>query len=154
MPTVSLRYFTVYGPRQRPDMAFRRFIGALLDGRGVVVYGDGNQTRDFTYIDDAVAANLAAAERGAAGEVYNIGGGSRVTVRECLDHLLALIGSGEVRYEERQHGDVTHTWADTARARVELKFTPAIGIREGLGRQVAWQRERLPPGGAPARALC
>jgi UDP-glucose 4-epimerase len=140
VPTVSLRYFTVYGPRQRPDMAFRRFIGALLAGDPVVVYGDGRQTRDFTFIADAVAANLAAAARGAPGGVYNIGGGARVTVRECLDLLVGLVGRGEVRYEPRQHGDVTHTYADTSRARAELGFSPRVPLAEGLARQVEWQR--------------
>lgn len=146
MPTVSLRYFTVYGPRQRPDMAFRRFIGALLAGRPIVVYGDGRQTRDFTFIDDAVAANLAAAERGAPGAVLNIGGGSRVTLREALDLLLGLVGKGEVRYEAAQHGDVSHTWADTSRAKAELGFAPAVRLADGLERQVAWQRQQV---GAP-----
>lgn len=140
VPTVSLRYFTVYGPRQRPDMGFRRFIGWLLEGQPVVIYGDGRQTRDFTFIDDAVEANLAAAERGVAGAVYNIGGGSRVTVREVLDLLTRLVGRGEVRYETRQHGDVTHTYADTSRARADLGFAPRVGLAEGLERQVAWQR--------------
>jgi UDP-glucose 4-epimerase len=140
VPTVSLRYFTVYGPRQRPDMAFRRFIGALLAGDPVTVYGDGRQTRDFTFITDAVAANLAAAVRGAPGGVYNIGGGARVTVRECLDLLVGLVGRGEARYEARQHGDVTHTYADTSRARAELDFTPRVPLAAGLARQVEWQR--------------
>ncbi len=148
LPTVSLRYFTVYGPRQRPDMAFRRFIGALLGGDPIVVYGDGLQTRDFTFVADAVAANLAAAERGAPGGVYNIGGGARVTVRECLDLLLGLVGRGEVRYEARQHGDVTHTYADTTRAREELGFAPRVGLAAGLAHQVEWQRAGRPGGGA------
>jgi nucleoside-diphosphate-sugar epimerase len=141
LPAVSLRYFTVYGPRQRPDMAFHRFIAALLAGQPIAVYGDGRQTRDFTFVGDAVAANLAAADRGTPGGVFNIGGGSRVPLREVLDLLLSLIGQGEVRYEARQHGDVTHTWADTTRARAELGFAPAVGLAEGLERQVAWQRQ-------------
>ncbi len=140
LPAVALRYFTVYGPRQRPDMAFHRFINALLVRNPIQVYGDGMQTRDFTYISDAVAANLAAAERGAPGGVYNIGGGSRVTVRECLDLVLGLVGQGEVRYVPRQHGDVTHTYADTGRAREELGFRPEVSLAAGLERQVEWQR--------------
>jgi UDP-glucose 4-epimerase len=140
VPTVSLRYFTVYGPRQRPDMAFNRFIGALLEDREIVVYGDGSQTRDFTFIEDIVQANLAAAERGVPGGVYNIGGGSRVVLRECLDLLTGLIGEGKIRYEPRQHGDVTHTYADTSRARADLDFAPTTRLAEGLERQVEWQR--------------
>ena len=143
VPTVSLRYFTVYGPRQRPDMAFRRFIAAFLAEQPVTVYGDGEQTRDFTYIADAVAANLLAAERGVPGAVYNIGGGSRVTVRECLAILRELVGRGEIVRESRQHGDVSHTYADTARARTDLGFSPKMGLAGGLAEQVAWQRERL-----------
>jgi nucleoside-diphosphate-sugar epimerase len=149
VPTVSLRYFTVYGPRQRPDMGFHKFITALLLGKPVIVYGDGLQTRDFTFIADAVAANLLAAERGRPGGVYNIGGGSRVTVRECLDLLLGLVGQGTVRYESRQEGDVTHTYADTTRAREEMGFSPRVPLATGLERQVAWQRER---GSEPAHA--
>ncbi len=140
LPALALRYFTVYGPRQRPDMAFRRFISALLVGEPVVIYGDGRQTRDFTYVADAVAANLAAAERGAPGGVYNVGGGARVTIRECLDLLIERVGRGQVRYEGRQHGDVTHTYADTTRARAELGFAPAVPLAAGLARQVEWQQ--------------
>jgi UDP-glucose 4-epimerase len=140
VPTVSLRYFTVYGPRQRPDMAFRRFIGAFLAGRPVTVYGDGEQTRDFTYVADAVEANLRAAERGAPGAVYNIGGGSRVTVRECLTIVKRLVGRGEIVHEARQHGDVSHTYADTARARADLGWSPRMDLAGGLAEQVAWQR--------------
>jgi UDP-glucose 4-epimerase len=150
VPTVSLRYFTVYGPRQRPDMAFRKFITALLAGRPVTVYGDGLQTRDFTFVADAVAANLLAAEHGRPGSVYNIGGGARVTVRECLELLVRLTGQGSIRTEPRQDGDVTHTYADTARARAELGFVPAVGLAAGLERQVTWQRELgTEPAGVP-----
>jgi len=152
IPTVSLRYFTVYGPRQRPDMAFRKFIGALLARQPVVIYGDGLQTRDFTFIADAVAANLAAAERGRAGATYNIGGGARVTVKECLDLLVRLVGQGTVRMEGRQDGDVTHTYADTTLAQRELEFTPRVPLAQGLERQVAWQRGLAEP--VAARGVC
>jgi UDP-glucose 4-epimerase len=152
VPTVSLRYFTVYGPRQRPDMAFRKFITALLAKQPVVVYGDGLQTRDFTFIADTVAANLAAAERGRAGAIYNIGGGARVTVKECLDILVRLVGEGVVRMEGRQDGDVTHTYADTSLAQTELAFTPRVPLALGLERQVAWQRELAER--ATARGVC
>src|SRR6478609_3950965 len=88
VPTVSLRYFTVYGPRQRPDMGFHKFIRAAIRGEPITVYGDGEQTRDFTFVDDAVEANLAATARGVPGRVYNIGGGSRVSV----NHVLEVVG--------------------------------------------------------------
>jgi nucleoside-diphosphate-sugar epimerase len=138
--TVSLRYFTVYGPRQRPDMGFHRFIARLLRGEPLPVYGDGEQTRDFTFVDDVVDANLLSLADGVEG-VYNIGGGSRVT----LNHVLALLGElteREVSIDRggRQAGDVRHTAADTSLAQGKLGFAPKVALREGLARQVAWMR--------------
>jgi nucleoside-diphosphate-sugar epimerase len=138
-PTVSLRYFTVYGPRQRPDMAFHKFIRAALENRPIQLYGDGEQTRDFTFIDDAVQANLLAAEKGEPGGVYNIGGGSRVSVNQVLKTLENVMGRPiAVTRVERQHGDVTHTYADTTRAREELGFVPRVALADGLRREVEW----------------
>jgi UDP-glucose 4-epimerase len=136
VPAVSLRYFTVYGPRQRPDMAFRRFFTAAMQRTPMTVYGDGEQTRDFTFVSDIVAANLAAAERGRPGSVYNIGGGSRVT----LNHVLELIGriTGTpvtVQREPAQKGDMRHTYADTSRARRDLGFAPRVSLENGLEQQ-------------------
>jgi nucleoside-diphosphate-sugar epimerase len=142
--TTSLRYFTVYGPRQRPDMAFHKFIRALLEDREIVIYGDGEQTRDFTFISDAVDANLQAAERGTPGAVYNIGGGSRVTVNEVLRILGEITGiDPRVKYIERQKGDVTHTYADTSLARDEIGYAPHVSLREGLTREFEWVKENL-----------
>jgi nucleoside-diphosphate-sugar epimerase len=143
VPTVSLRYFTVYGPRQRPDMGFHRFILAALQDRPVVVYGDGEQTRDFTYVADAVEANVLALVPAAAGQVFNIGGGSRCSVNEVLAILEEILGR-PVRREHRpaQPGDVRHTWADTTRAREILGFSPRVSLREGLEYQVEWLRNR------------
>ena len=141
VPTVSLRYFTVYGPRQRPDMAFNKFIKSALSGDEIVVYGDGEQTRDFTYIADAVTANIQAAEsEGAVGRVFNVGGGSRISVNAVLDILKELTGDLKVRHEEDQKGDVRHTMSDTASAREILGYSPEMGIREGLQREVEWMR--------------
>ncbi|NUQ06313.1 MAG: NAD-dependent epimerase/dehydratase family protein, partial [Anaerolineae bacterium] len=127
VPTVSLRYFTVYGPRQRPDMAFHKFIRAAIEGRPIEIYGDGEQTRDFTFVSDAVDANLAAMERGRPGAVYNIGGGSRVSVNEVLATLGELLGRPlDIRNMARAQGDVTHTYADTTRARGEIGFAPRV----------------------------
>jgi UDP-glucose 4-epimerase len=139
VPAVALRYFTVYGPRQRPDMGFHRFIQAALEDRPILVYGDGEQTRDFTYVADAVEANLLALKAPVAGRVFNIGGGSRVSVNEMLRTLEAVLGR-RVRREPRpeQPGDVRHTWADTTRARDLLGFTPCVPLRAGLEQQVAW----------------
>jgi UDP-glucose 4-epimerase len=139
IPTVALRYFTVYGPRQRPDMGFHRFIRAALTGQPISLYGDGDQTRDFTYVTDAVAGTMAAGDRGRVGAVYNLGGGSRVSVNE----VLALIGrvtgrTLDIRREDVQKGDMRDTFADTTRARQELGFAPAFSLEAGLSAESAW----------------
>jgi nucleoside-diphosphate-sugar epimerase len=144
LPTVSLRYFTVYGPRQRPDMGFHKFIRAALEDRPITVYGDGEQTRDFTFVTDAAEANWLAASSGVAGQVFNIGGGSRCSVNEILATLEEILGR-PIRRDRRppQPGDVRHTWADTSRARDILGFSPRVSLREGLAREVAWLREQI-----------
>jgi nucleoside-diphosphate-sugar epimerase len=139
VPAVSLRYFTVYGPRQRPDMGFQRFLTAVTKGEAIAVYGDGEQTRDFTFVSDIIAANLAAAERGVPGSVYNIGGGSRVT----LNHVLSLVErvTGKtvtIQREPEQKGDMRHTYADTSLARRDLDFAPRVSLESGLEQQYRW----------------
>ena len=143
VPTLSLRYFTVYGPRQRPDMAFHKFIRAMLEGRPVEIYGDGEQTRDFTFISDAIDANVRAMTQGSPGGVYNIGGGTRTSVNAVLD-LLEEIGGRKIErsYQETQKGDVRHTLADTARAEKDLGYVRRIAIKEGLTQEYLWLRER------------
>jgi UDP-glucose 4-epimerase len=145
--TVALRYFSVYGPRQRPDMAFRRFCEALVHGQPIEVYGDGRQTRDFTYVGDIVAATRAAAEADVArGRVFNIGGGNRTSLRCALEVLAELGGRPlDVRYAARESGDVQDTDADTSRAAAELGFTPATSLRDGLAAELAWVRQRERP---------
>jgi len=139
VPTVSLRFFTVYGPRQRPDMAFHKFIRAALEGRPISLYGDGGQTRDFTYIADIVAANLAAGDRGTPGAVYNIGGGSRVSLLDVLALVERLTGRKlDVRREATQKGDMRDTFADTSRARADLGFAPTHTLEQGLAAECAW----------------
>ncbi|MEW6363320.1 MAG: NAD-dependent epimerase/dehydratase family protein [Acidobacteriota bacterium] len=141
VPTVSLRYFTVYGPRQRPDMAFHRFMRAAVRGEELLVYGDGLQTRDFTYVDDVVAATRAAGELGVAGGVYNIGGGHRVSLNEVIESICATAGRPvTVKRLGKERGDVKHTWADTTRARADLKFAPATDLRDGLQEELKWIR--------------
>ncbi len=140
VPTVSLRYFTVYGPRQRPDMAFHRFIRAILEGKPIAIYGDGEQTRDFTYVADAVEANLLAMRYAPPGAIFNIGGGSRVSVNYAIGLLEEILGKKAiVDYQEAQHGDVRHTLADTSAAREALGFAPKVGLEKGLRAQVVWQ---------------
>jgi nucleoside-diphosphate-sugar epimerase len=139
VPTVSLRYFTVYGPRQRPDMGFNRFFTALLDGRPLVQYGDGLQTRDFTFVADAAWATHMAAVRGVPGRVYNIGGGSRVSLRDVFQ-MLGRVTGREVRVDQQpvQKGDMRDTYADTSRARADLGFTPSVTLEEGLRAMYQW----------------
>jgi nucleoside-diphosphate-sugar epimerase len=144
VPTVSLRYFTVYGPRQRPDMGFHRFLRATILGEPIRVYGDGEQTRDFTFVADAVAANIAAATRGIPGRVYNIGGGSRVSINEALAMIGRVAGRQPVVNVDRaQKGDMRHTLADTGLAATDLGFRPRIGLEEGLMAEYRWLTEIL-----------
>ena len=139
LPAVSLRYFTVYGPRQRPDMAFQRFLTAARDGTPITMYGDGEQTRDFTFVADIVAANMAAAAQGRPGSVYNIGGGARVTLNHVLDLIRGVTGKTiEVRREPEQKGDMRHTYADTSAARRDLDFSPRVTLENGLDQQYRW----------------
>jgi len=134
VPAVSLRYFTVYGPGQRPDMAFHRFIKAIRADRELTIYGTGEQTRDFTYVDDIVEANLAAAvSEKAEGRVYNIGGGSRISVNGVFAILEKIAGKpARIRHEPVQAGDPLHTYADPSRAEEELGFKPKVSLEEGL----------------------
>jgi UDP-glucose 4-epimerase len=139
LPTVSLRYFTVYGPRQRPDMAFHRFLRAAAAGAPISLYGDGEQTRDFTFVADAVAVTMAAADRGRPGGVYNIGGGSRVSMNRVLEIVARCTGRRlEVRREPAQKGDMRDTYADTSRARADLGFVPSIQLEQGIAEQHRW----------------
>lgn len=147
VPTVSLRYFTVFGPRQRPDMAFHRFIRSALTGSPITVYGDGEQSRDFTYISDAVSANILAMEsEGAVGGVFNVGGGSRVSINSALNTLQGILGSLDVEYRADQKGDVRHTMSDTTLAQQVLGYRPEVSIEDGLGREVEWMRELIAAG--------
>jgi UDP-glucose 4-epimerase len=142
LPTVALRYFTVYGPRQRPDMAIHKFIQAISRGEAISVYGDGTQSRDFTYVADIVRANLLAAQAPVAGVAINIGGGSRITLSGLLDLLQAIMGRrAHLAHLGGQKGDVGHTAADSSRARRLLGLVPTTDLAEGLRRQVAWHQD-------------
>ena len=139
VPTTSLRYFTVYGPRQRPDMAFHRFIRAALDGQPITLYGDGGQTRDFTFVKDAVAATVAAGDRGVPGRAYNIGGGSRVSMNDVIDIMGRIHGRPlDVRREPVQKGDMRDTYADTTLARTDIGFRPTVSLEEGIEAEYRW----------------
>jgi UDP-glucose 4-epimerase len=139
--TVALRYFTVYGPRQRPDMAIHRFFEAARAGTPVPIYGDGAQTRDFTYVDDAVSATIAALSRPARELAYNVGGGHRISVSELLDAIADVAGRPvERRHVDIQPGDPRDTSADTSCAARDLGYAPATALLDGLRRQWEWQR--------------
>ena len=148
IPVTSLRYFTVYGPRQRPDMAFYRFMEALVENQEIEIFGDGEQTREFTYVSDAVDGTVKAASADVVGQIINLGGGSRVTVNRVLD-TLEDISRSKVR---RQHlpaapGDPRHTGASINLARERLGWEPRISLREGLTKQWQWfQEARRRPG--------
>jgi UDP-glucose 4-epimerase len=139
VPTASVRYFTVYGPRQRPDMAFNKFIRASLTGEPIALYGDGEQTRDFTFVGDAVAATMAAGDRGVPGRAYNVGGGSRVSMNHVLDIIGRLAGRPlNVRREATQKGDMRDTYADTSLAKADLGFAPKVSLEQGIEAEYRW----------------
>jgi len=139
VPTAAMRYFTVYGPRQRPDMAFNRFIRAAQRDEPITLYGDGEQTRDFTFVADAVGATIAAGERGVAGRAYNIGGGSRVSMNDVLTIIERVAGHPlKVRREDAQKGDMRDTYADTSLAQRDLGFAPKVSLEEGIRAEYRW----------------
>lgn len=142
IPTVSLRYFTVYGPRQRPDMAFHKFLKTALKIENVSVYGDGSQTRDFTYIDDAVDANLLASEKGKSGEVYNIGGGTQISLRDALEIMGKVTKKTiSVEFQPKAHGDVWHTKSCTEKVKKDLGYFPSRDLHYGLKEEWKWIQE-------------
>ncbi|MBW6451248.1 MAG: GDP-mannose 4,6-dehydratase [DPANN group archaeon] len=135
--TTSLRYFTVYGPRQRPDEAFTKFITKTLNNETIEIYGDGTQTRDFTYVSDIVDGTILASQNGAG--AYNLGGGSRKPLNDILDTLNELLDNkiNKIQISEQQ-GDVKNTSADISKAKKELGYEPKIDIKTGLQKHVDW----------------
>jgi UDP-glucuronate 4-epimerase len=144
---VALRYFTVYGPRQRPDMLFRRIVDALACGGTVELYGSGEQSRSFTYVDDAVDATIAAMERAPSGSVYNVGGGEEATVLEAVALLEEVAGRKlDLRIAAAAKGDARRTMADVTRIRDELGWAPATTLAAGLRAQWSWASSRVAAG--------
>ena len=143
LPTVSLRYFTVYGPRMRPNMAFTNFVSRCLHGKSPVIFGDGEQTRDFTYVEDVVDANRRLLETDAAdGEVLNVGSTGRITIDELARVIRDEIDpSIEIVYDDAREGDARHTHADVSKARKLIGYDPDVSIRDGAKRFVEWYRE-------------
>ncbi|MCZ6469439.1 MAG: NAD-dependent epimerase/dehydratase family protein [Candidatus Dadabacteria bacterium] len=144
VPTVSLRYFTVYGPRQRPDMAFHKFITAVINGDKIEVYGTGEQTRDFTFIDDVVQANIQAFRNARAGEVYNIGGGSRIKLIDTIRIIEEITGrEANLVYTEPQRGDAKHTFSDVTKAKADFDYSPQVDVKSGLEKHYEWLKKNL-----------
>jgi len=143
LPTVSLRYFTVYGPRMRPNMAFTNFVSRCLHGESPIIYGDGQQTRDFTYIEDIAAANERLLETSAAdGEVLNVGSGDRIAIEKLARVIRDEIDpSLEIVYDDPREGDAEHTHADVSKAADLLEYEPSVSIVEGARLFVEWYRE-------------
>jgi UDP-glucose 4-epimerase len=141
LPVVSLRFFTVYGPRQRPDMAFHKFISSALASKPTEIYGNGSQTRDFTFVSDIVDANLSAMAYDGPEDVFNVGGGSRVALNVALDLLSGGLPPAKrlnIVYTEPIKGDVMHTYADISLAARELGYTPKVDLEEGIKREIEW----------------
>ena len=145
IPGVSVRYFTVYGPRQRPDMAFSRFMQAMTAGEDIEVFGDGEQTREFTYVSDAVDGTIKASTADVVGQIFNLGGGSRVTVNKVLATLEEISGLSVRRQNlAAAPGDPRHTGASINLAREKLGWEPRVSLHEGLAKQWEWFRATAP----------
>jgi UDP-glucuronate 4-epimerase len=141
---VALRYFTIYGPRQRPDMAVTRIVGALIEGTPFEIYGDGEQSREFTYVADAVRATIDSMDSGRSGAAYNVGGGAETTLRSVIETCERLSGRRlELIRLPAAKGDARRTAADTSRIRTDLGWSPSTSVEEGLAAQLAWAESRV-----------
>ena len=147
LDVVFCRYFSIFGPRQRPDMAYHIFSRALLEGRAIQVFGDGQQSRGNTFVGDCVAGTLLVLQKGQAGQVYNLGGGTEITLIEAI-RILERVTQREAKLEFRPSrvGDQRRTLADSSRARDELGWEPRVGIEAGLQAEVDWVRQALDRG--------
>ncbi len=144
LDAVTVRYFTIYGPRQRPDMAFTKMVSCLAEGLPFELFGDGTQSRSFTYVDDAVDATIAAMERGASGEAFNVGGGNEVSMLDAIETLGRIAGRRlEVVRSPRREGDAARTAADTTRIQAALGWEPSTPFEAGLAAQWRWAADRV-----------
>lgn len=143
LEVTSLRYFTVYGPRQRPDMAIHKFVKQIYEGRPLTIYGGGTQTRDFTYIDDVIQGTIAAAETdNIGGDVFNIGSGRRITLNDLIKILEELTEKITVKYEPSKKGDVKDTHADISKAKNSLGYKTKTELKDGLKKFIEWYKEK------------
>lgn len=142
IPIITVRFFTVYGPRQRPDMAFHRFIAQILKGKHITIYGDGTQSRDFTYINDCIDGIYSIVDKeGLIGQTINIGGKERATVNEVISFIEQITGEkANFRFLPRISGEPKHTWADISNAQKLLGYNPKISLREGLAEEIDYIR--------------
>ncbi|MBU0898686.1 MAG: GDP-mannose 4,6-dehydratase [Nanoarchaeota archaeon] len=142
LKTATLRYFTVYGPRQRPDEAMCRFITSIFKGEPIQVYADGEQTRDFSFVKDVVQANMLAINRGQG--IFNIGSGNRISVNNLVNLISSLMDKKvKIKYPGKQEGDVSHTLADITKAKKILGYEPKYSIEQGLKNHIEWIRTRV-----------
>jgi UDP-glucuronate 4-epimerase len=143
LPITCLRFFTVFGPRQRPDLAISRFLHCVAEDRPIPMYGDGSTSRDYTYIDDIINGVTAAIDRGDRFRIYNLGGSDPVTLRTMIDTIEQVTGrTARIDQQPMQPGDVNRTFADVRRAQEELGYVPRTGLAEGIARQWAWMQQR------------
>ena len=144
VPTISLRYFTVYGPKQRPDMAFTRFFYSIIKEQKLTIFGNGEQTRDFTYVDDVVKATVNAATSNSVGEILNIGGGSVFSIVQIIEFMKEITGKElEIDFKKEQKGDVKHTSADISKSEKLIDYKPSIDIKYGLTQQYEYIKNNL-----------
>jgi len=144
---VALRYFTVFGPRQRPDMGFHKFLRAMLEDRPLDVFGDGSQSRDCTYVDDVVDATIRSGDTRTKSRVFNVGGGTRRPLRDILEVMQEILGKrAKVRFGGVERGDVPHTHADISKSREEFGYNPSTPVEEGLRKEARWLEETVRAG--------
>jgi nucleoside-diphosphate-sugar epimerase len=143
LPAAILRYFSMYGPRQRPDMAYHIFVEALIDGRPIMVFGDGEQSRSNTFIADCVRGTIAAIEGADVGEIYNIAGGESITLNDAIATIGRVLGVDPVvSHQPARPGDQRRTFADTSKALAAFGYEPVVGAEDGLRAQIDWQLAR------------
>jgi len=142
LPMIVLRYFTVYGPRQRPDMAIYKFFNSIIDGKEVEIFGDGNQTRDMTYVSDIVDATLLAGDFDIDYSVFNIASGVRSSLKDVIKNIETLAkNKAKINYKPAAKGDMKDTWASIEKARTQLKYEPKVRLEEGLGKYLEWHTQ-------------
>jgi UDP-glucose 4-epimerase len=141
LPIISLRYFSVYGPRQRPDMVIYKIVKSIINGNEMLIYGNGEQKRDFTYIDDVVNAIIVSANMNFTGEVFNVGGGSTISINNLVKEIETITGEKAIiNYSKKVKGDAKDTWADLSKIKQLLNWYPKFDIKSGLREYIYWYK--------------